>query len=209
MHHPYLDEYSDRDSLLHRLGPRAKIIFFIALVIFINLIRQDYFLGFALCALIIAALFFLSGIPFGFIFKRSLAAIPFVLMIALFIPFLKKDGIALLRNILLRAYLSILCMLLLVNTTKFRDLLGGMEKLKFPRIIILILSFMYRYVYVIQDELMKMMRAKECRSVSRPGWRDFKAYGFMLGVLFIRSFERAEAVYLAMCARGFDGVNRK
>jgi cobalt/nickel transport system permease protein len=27
----------------------------------------------------------------------------------------------------------------------------------------------------------------------------------MIGVLFIRAYERAEAVYLAMCSRGFTG----
>lgn len=115
----------------------------------------------------------------------------------------------LLRNILFKAYLSVLCMILLVNTTKFCDLLSGLEKLKFPRIITMILSFMYRYIFVIQDELMKMKQAKECRSISRAKRRDFKAYAFMLGVLFIRSFERAEAVYLAMCSRGFNGNEQK
>ncbi len=209
MHHPYIDEYSGIDSLLHRLEPRVKIIGFTALLFFINLSRPDSFLAFSLYVLVIAVFIFLSKIPLKFILKRSMVVIPFVLMISLFIPFVKANGLLLLRNILLKAYLSILCMVLLVNTVKFRDLLGALEKLRFPGIIILILSFMYRYVFVIQDELMKMRQAKECRTVSRSNWRDFKAYAFMLGVLFIRSFERAEAVYLAMCSRGFNASNKR
>jgi energy-coupling factor transporter transmembrane protein EcfT len=31
----------------------------------------------------------------------------------------------------------------------------------------------------------------------------------MLGILFIRSFERGETVYLAMCSRGFDGTFKR
>ena len=35
-----------------------------------------------------------------------------------------------------------------------------------------------------------------------------RATADMIGVLFIRSFERAEMVYLAMRSRGFDGTVR-
>jgi len=209
LHHPYIDEYSRISSPVQRLGPKVKIVGFMGLVIFINLIRPDNFLAFGFCAAVIGTIVFLSRIPPAFILKRSLAVLPFVLMISLFIPFLKTNGFLLLRNILFKACLSVICMILLVNTTEFRDLLGGLEGLRFPRIITMVLSFMYRYVFVIEDELMKMRQAKECRTVGRSKWGDFKAYAFMLGVLFIRSFERAESVYLAMCSRGFNGKGNR
>ena len=108
-------------------------------------------------------------------------------------------------NILIKSYLSILCLILLVTTTKFSELLRAFEKLGCPKIITMIMSFMYRYIFVIEDELMKMRQAKESRSVGGSRYFHAKALANMLGTLFIRSYERAEAVYLAMCARGFDG----
>jgi cobalt/nickel transport system permease protein len=96
-----------------------------------------------------------------------------------------------------------------VATTRFSELLKAFEKLGCPKIITMIMSFMYRYIFVIEDELMKMKQAKESRSVGGSGFFHAKALANMLGTLFIRSYERAEAVYLAMCARGFDGDVKK
>ncbi len=87
-------------------------------------------------------------------------------------------------------------------------ILKALEGLKIPKIIVMIFSFMHRYFFILQDELMMMRRAKESRSVNGRRWQHIKALANMLGVLFIKSYERGEAVYLAMCSRGFDGSIR-
>lgn len=97
-------------------------------------------------------------------------------------------------------------MILLMTSTKFSDLIKALEKLKFPHLITMILSFMYRYIFVVLDELHKMKHAKEARQAGRSSkWFHTKVLANMIGVLFIRSYERAESVYLAMCSRGYDG----
>jgi cobalt/nickel transport system permease protein len=68
---------------------------------------------------------------------------------------------------------------------------------------------MYRYIFLIEDEAMKMWRAMKSRSVGGSRWLHLKAIANMLGTLFIRSFERGETVYLAMCSRGFDGTFKR
>ena len=55
------------------------------------------------------------------------------------------------------------------------------------------------------NSLPKALQAKEARSVGGPKWFHTKTLANMLGVLFIRAYERGEKVYLAMCSRGFDG----
>ena len=144
-------------------------------------------------------------------------------MIAIFIPFFKKgeiaggysfgtlrltvtyDGLMIFWNVLIKAYLSVLSMTLLMASTDFADFLKALERLKFPRIFTMILSFMYRYIFVVQDELMKMKQAKEARSVGGSKWLHAQTLANMVGVLFIRAYERGEKVYLAMCSRGFNG----
>jgi cobalt/nickel transport system permease protein len=96
-------------------------------------------------------------------------------------------------------------MLLLILSTNFLHLLKALEKLKAPAVFIMIVSFMYRYVFILQDEFMHMKQAKESRTVGGSRWFHVKTLANMAGVLFIRSYERAEEVYLAMLARGFDG----
>lgn len=223
MKHSFIDKYSNLKSPIHRIDPRVKIITFITFVLFVITTPPASFLSFSLYGAVLIVLIMLSKIPPSFIFKRSLIIIPFVLMVAIFIPFFKKgevaggysfgtfkltltyDGLLIFWNVLIKSYLSCLCMLLISTTTKFSSLLQALEKMRFPKLIIMILSFMYRYIYVLADELMRMERAKASRTARRNKWQNTKASAHMIGSLFVRAYERGERVYLAMCSRGFTG----
>jgi len=226
MKHDYIDKYSDLDSFLHHRDPRVKVISIVASIVFIVLNNPESYISFALYGCFVAILILLSNIPFTHIFKRSISIIPFVLVVAIFIPFLKEgepvwelhiggwrlivtnEGLILFWNILIKAYLSALCIILLMASTRFVRLLKALEEMKLPKIIVMIFSFMYRYIFVLQDELEKMKRAKESRSVGGGRWFQIRVLSNMLGVLFIKSYEKGESVYLAMCSRGFDGTIR-
>lgn len=223
MHHFYIDEYSDLESPLHRLDPRVKIITFFSFVLFIIFTSPRSYFTFFLYGCVLCALIGLSRIPWRFVLAHSLVIVPFVLMVAVFIPFLKKgqvagaysfgsinltvtyDGLIVFWNILVKSYLSIICVIIMMASTKFTNFLRALEKMRTPKIFTMILSFMYRYVFVIIDELMEMRQAKEARSIGGTKWFHTKVLANMLGVLFIRAYEQGEAVYLAMCARGFQG----
>jgi cobalt/nickel transport system permease protein len=192
-------------------------------LLFIILSPANAYKNFFLYAAVIFIQILLCRIPLLKVIKRSLVVIPFVLVAAIFIPFIKegevigsyslgyfnaeltRQGLLIFWNISIKAYLSTLCLILLIATTRFTELLKGLEKMKFPRVIILILSFMYRYIFVIYDELLKIVRSKEARSVTGFRLSDIKIFSNIIGVLFIKSYERAEAVYLAMLSRGFEG----
>ncbi|MCX5656999.1 MAG: cobalt ECF transporter T component CbiQ [Candidatus Omnitrophica bacterium] len=223
MKHSYIDEHSNKNSLIQNLDPMVKIIGLFLFIFFIIFTRPNSFVTFGLYGVLIITLTLFSKIPVNFVIKRSLIIIPFVLLVSLFIPFMNKselsrgyssgtlklnisrDGLLIFWNILAKSYLSILCMILLAASTNFSKLLKAFEKLGIPKIITMILSFMYRYIFVVQDELMKMREAKESRSVGGSRWFHIKTLANMVGVLFIRTYERGESVYLAMCARGFEG----
>lgn len=224
MKHSYIDEYSYSKSFLCSLDPRVKIVAFFGFIFFVILTRPDSFSSFLLYALMVAVLVAVSGVPVLYVLKRSLVVFPFVIAIAVFIPFFKKgeiaggyslgqmhlvvtyDGLLILWNVVAKSYLSILCMILLMTTTNFKDLTRGLAKLRVPHIIIILMSFMYRYVFVLYDQLLEMSLAKDSRTVKGSSWMDLRIFSNMLGVLFIRAYERAENVYIAMCSRGFNGT---
>jgi len=151
---------------------------------------------------------------------------PFVLMIAIFIPFIKEGevagsyniwlwqvsvtytGLQVLWNVLIKAWLSILSLTWLTSTTKLTNLLKGLEQLGMPRVMVMILSFMYRYIFVLVDEVMRLRQARDSRDFGSKRLRQLGTVGNMIGTLFIRSYERGERVYAAMLARGFDGHSR-
>jgi len=223
MHHSYFDQYSDNDSLINRLNPTIKFIASVTFILFLVFTPPSSICAFIGYAVLLLSLILLSKIPILFVLKRSLVVVPFVLLIAAFIPFFKPgrviaaysfatlkltisyEGVMVLWNTLAKSYLAALCMILLTSSTKFAELLKSINQHPSLSIITTVLSFMYRYLFVIQDELMMMKQAKEARSVGGSRWFQTKALANMTGVLFIKAYERAEFVYLAMCSRGFDG----
>ncbi len=71
---------------------------------------------------------------------------------------------------------------------------------------------MYRYIFVLSDEVIRLLRARDACSARVPGlngggtaiWRA-KTAGNMAGQLFLRSYERSDRVYNAMLSRGYQG----
>jgi cobalt/nickel transport system permease protein len=226
MKHSFLDKYSDRDSLIHRLDPRSKLLATLVFIAAVVLTPAGSWLAYSLYFLVIATLILLSGVPLLYILRRSLVIIPFVLLVAIFIPFfrqgeaaftfniwawhisLTRDGLQLLGSILAKSWLSILSLVVLTSTTGFASLLRGMEQLHMPRVMVMLLSFMYRYIFLLTDEVMRMKQARDSRSFSGKKLRQIITIGNMIGTLFIRSYERGERVYAAMVSRGFDGHSR-
>jgi len=224
--HSFIDQYSDRDSFIHRLDPRTKLITTLVFILAVALTLPNRWQAFALYFLLIATLFFLSKLPIFYVLKRSLVIMPFVLLIAIFIPFFKEgevvgsyniwlwqvsvtyNGLQVLVNIVIKAWLSILSLILLTSTTKLANLLKGLEQLRMPRVMVMILSFMYRYIFVLVDEVMRMKQARDSRNFGGKRLWQIRTVGNMIGTLFIRSYERGERVYAAMLTRGFDGQTR-
>ncbi|MDI7278144.1 MAG: cobalt ECF transporter T component CbiQ, partial [Anaerolineae bacterium] len=123
-------------------------------------------------------------------------------------------GCAALAEVLARAWLSVLAAGLLTATTPFADLLAALQSLGLPRVLVALVSFLYRYLFVLVDEAERLWRAREARSAgqgARAGgslaWRA-RVLGGLVGSLFIRSYERSERVYQAMLTRGFQGEIR-
>lgn len=224
MKHAFLDQYSERNSFIHRLDPRTKFIVTMAFILAVILTLPNQWEAFILYFFIISTLIVVSRVPVLYILKRSLLVLPFVIVIAISLPFFKEDvtsgsyNIGLLRvsaaglqvfyTVLIKAWLSALSLILLTATTKVTELLKGLEQMRFPKIMIMILSFMYRYIFVITDEVMRMKQARNSRNFGGRHWWQIKTIGNMIGTLFIRSYEHGERVYTAMLARGYDGQSR-
>lgn len=120
-------------------------------------------------------------------------------------------------SIALKSWLSIQVAVLLTVSTPFPDLLQAMRALKVPRLLVAIFGLMWRYLFVLVDEALRLMRARSARSSQHPHknyrsgrsipWRA-RVTGAMAGSLFLRAFERSDRIYLAMLARGYDGEVR-
>jgi len=107
-------------------------------------------------------------------------------------------------SILIKFALTVSTALLLIATTSFPGVCHALRQLGLPSIFVSQLLFLYRYIFVLMEETMRIVRARNMRSFSERG-KGIKIFVRIVGILFLRSVEKAERVYYAMLSRGFQG----
>jgi len=219
VHHAYVDQLAHRASPIHALDPRAKVGVIGLAVVAISLTGPDGGWQLGCYALVLVALVGLARLPVAWLLRRVALVLPFVLGVVLLQPFthsgtplwgvelgpvswtVTAEGLLAGLILLAKAALAALAVLVLVSTTRFPVLLAALQWMGLPRVLLLVLSFLYRYLFVLVDEAMRMRRA----AAARGGLARAGQAGALLGSLFLRTYTRAERVYQAMLARGFRG----
>lgn len=229
MHAHTLERYERRDSLLHRLDPRVKVLLTVLYIVSNGLLPDAAWWAFGASWAFLLLATYLARLSVWFVVRRSLIALPFVLAAvsllftvpgpALFswqvagrTVAISEPGLARFASVLARSWLSVQMAILLTASTPFPDLMHALRHLRVPRVLIAIIGFMYRYLFVLADEARRLLRARLARSARpAPGtgggslrWRALVA-GNMVGTLFLRSMDRSDRVYNAMVARGYRG----
>jgi len=229
MHSDAFDRYHHGHSPIHSIDSRVKVLVTLAFIISNALLPDGAWIAFALAWGFILIANFFSQLGIGFTFRRSFIALPFALaaITVLFsIPgqavssfhflmwnFTITDaGLLRFVSIVIRSWLSVQMAILLVAVTEFPKIVHALNHLRVPTIITVIISFLYRYLFVLADEVLRLLRARQARSAAVPGksaggsvrWRA-RIAGHMAGQLFLRSYERSDRIYNAMLSRGYKG----
>ncbi|MDD2521748.1 MAG: cobalt ECF transporter T component CbiQ [Anaerolineaceae bacterium] len=222
--------YAHNRSIIHQMDARVKVIFTLAFVIFLGLTPFGAWHAYILFLTLILSIGLLSRLGLGFILKRALIALPFVLAAfpLVFIGpsphitlnvfqgiqvFYSPEGVVRFISIALKSWISVFASILLAATTRFPDLLISFQQMRVPKLFIAVIGLMWRYLFVISEEVSRMLRARTSRSATLPDsphvggtvfWRA-RVTGGMAGSLFLRSLERSDRVYAAMLSRGYTG----
>lgn len=193
-----------RDSPVHRLDPRVKILGLIGLVLVTATLPPGAWAAFGALAVILIVLAAVARLRPLYVLRRMTIEVPFLLAAAV-LPFTAEDGLVLGATVALKVSISVLAIVILSSTTPFPSLLRGFEMLKAPRLILTIVAFMWRYMHVLAGEVSRMQTARAARGYSA-GWLwQAASTGPLIATLFLRSLERGERVHLAMSSRLYDG----
>lgn len=234
MHIHFLDPYQEGSSWLHQVDPRVKLVLVLAFILITALVPSGAWMIYFLLWVITFSLEIQSGVGWGYFIKRSTLVLPFILAAFpliftepgdIFFTFtigswnLEASTAGLIRftSIVLKSWISVQIAILLIATTPFPDILTAMRALRIPRLLVTIFGLMWRYLFVLADEAMRLVRARAARSgaTGNPdhhsggtiSWRARTA-GNLAGNLFLRSLERSERIHFAMLSRGYDGEIR-
>jgi cobalt/nickel transport system permease protein len=203
MHHDFIDRYSRLDSPVHRVPAALKLgLALLAIIITVTapIAWAGLFVGIAAW---LALALGMSRVPAGFFLGRLLLLEPLVAGMAV-LSLLQPGGGRVALSIVVKSTLCLATMILLTNTTSFSDLLSVLRRLGVPPLLITVLALMYRYLFVLIAEAGRMQRARASRTFTTRRTQAWKASADLAGQLFVRSTERAERIYAAMCARGWQ-----
>ena len=198
--HPPHDSTRD-DSPIQRLPAGAKMAaaLIILAAILATPITHPWLL--ALSAAVLLACAAAARLPGWPLLRRLLLLEPLALGVAC-LSLLQPHGLHLFLWLMARSTLCLVTLLLLAGTTPFGDGLAVLRRLRVPALLVTTLALMHRYLYVLGDEAQRMRRARLSRSFSSSPARAWRTQANVAGQLFLRSVDRAERIYAAMCARG-------
>lgn len=216
----HLDSLAEANTPLHRLDPRAKLLttaVFIVSVVSFGKYEIVRLLPFFLYPAVLVGL---GNLPLGFLLRKLLLVSPFVLFVGIFNPWLDRTvllhmgalditgGWVSFISLLLRFILTVGAALLLIASTGFTTICMALEKLGAPRIFAVQLLLLYRYLFILIGEAIRMIRAHSLRSFSRKSHVTFHVFLQMLGNLLLRTIDRAQRIHMAMLSRAFTGEIR-
>ena len=222
---PTIDAYADSSSFFHRWDPAAKIGSLFPYCFLVVSLRDLFWCAIALLVSILALYF--SNIPWQRGLRRLAAMSGFLLMFLLIVPFSSPtrpgetvlifpllqslpfhlNGFYLALTIVLKAFAIALMMEPMLGTSTLPITLQGFARLGLPPAMIQMILLTHRYIFVFQQEIIRMHRSIRVRGfTARTDLATMRTMGNFFGMLFVSSFDRTQKVYEAMLCRGYQGT---
>jgi len=215
---PRIDKYASMHSPLHDWDPRIKLLSIMFLIFLIATVKDVKASLFGLCFALI--LLYTSRLPSSFVREYLSGVAVFIVFVsitlALTVPGkelagfyhvkITSEGLETASLVAVRAFTAILLGFTMMATTRFTQLVKALENLRIPNKLIQAFIFTYRYIFVLIHETRRMSTSLKARGFrKKTNVKTLKVIGNSIGMLFIRSHERAEQVYNAMLSRGYSG----
>ncbi len=205
-------------AYLSGVDPRAKILFAAVFSAMTAVVQTFPAMEAALGTAIFA--WFFSGVSLKTAVKRLLPLNAVFFCLFIFLPFttpgqemagvgsisLSREGLLLAAAIALKGNAIMLIAIDLLGTMEPATLGHALNHLHFPRKLSLLLLFTIRYLDVLHQEYSRLRAAMRVRAF-RPGMsgHTYRMFGFLVGMLLVRSLDRSERILAAMKCRGFTG----
>jgi cobalt/nickel transport system permease protein len=211
------EPFAAGDSILHRLDPRIRLASAVLYSCTVAVCREFpallAALGIAITLIAVARLRIIE------VFKRLLVVNALVVFIWTVIPFTfpgealfrfgplsaAREGVELAAQITLKSNAIVLAFMATVATMPFATAGHALHRLRVPDKIVHLLLMTYRYIFVLEQEYLRLARAAAIRGF-RPGTNlhTYRTYAYLVGMLFVKAVDRAERVRWAMLCRGFQ-----
>ncbi len=212
------EPFASGNSLVHSLDPRMKIVtaFIYAVVVALSSRFPALLAALAVSLVLIA----LARLPLRKVLYRLLIVNGLILFLWILLPFTyqgdawftfgplqgTREGVVFALKITLKCNAILLALIALLATTHIVTIGHAMGRLRIPDTLIQLFLLTYRYIHVIFQEHYRLRNAMKARCfVPRTNTHTYRSYAYLVGMLVVRSYDRAERIHKAMLCRGFRG----
>jgi len=212
------ESFSEGRTFIHKIDPRIRLITAFLFSVIISVSGSFHSLVLALA--IALCLLVLARLPLKRVLLRLFFVNIFIFILWLFLPFsikgeviyeaggleLTKQGILFCFFLTLKSNAIIMILMSLAATMPVFTMGHAMNSLKVPSKIVYLFIFTYRYIHTINREFIKLKDAIEIRGfIPGTNMHTYRTYAYLVGMLIVKSHDRAERVHAAMLCRGFHG----
>ena len=193
--------YRSRGERLRYFSAAGAILFAVAVILLCVMSRTTIFL-LSVTALELVLMCLLDGALIVRILRNSAAAALFGAMFVLPAFFLgDRNSLIILPG---KIFLTATVLGLLTTFFRWHDLTAALKIFRVPSVVIFILDTTLRYIVLLGELAQDLLTALKLRSVGR-NRRKQRAITGVLGVVFLKSREMSDEMYMAMVCRGFTG----
>jgi cobalt/nickel transport system permease protein len=212
------EPFATGQSIIHRFDPRVRIFVATGYCFVVAFARQFPVLLVAMAVSVVLAI--AAGLDFKAVVKRLILVNGLIVLLWAVVPLtyggtplffiagfpVSRAGVILSAQITLKSNAILLAFIALVATMSFATLGHALAQLRLPDKIVYLLLMNYRYIFVIEQEYQRLIRAAKIRGF-RPqtNLHSYRTYAHVIGMLFVRAALRARRVHQAMLCRGFKG----
>jgi cobalt/nickel transport system permease protein len=143
-----------------------------------------------------------ARVRWGAFLRRLLWLEPVAAGVAV-LALLQPDGGRVFAAMMIKSTLCLTTMIVLNGTTPFSQILAVLRRCHLPGLLVTSLALTHRYLFVLLEETGRLRRARLSRTFQHNKTQVWRSLATVLGQLFLRTSERAERIYAAMCARGW------
>lgn len=147
-------------------------------------------------------------IPAGIAAAADLSAIPCD-GISLYVGFgyvnFEYDGVIEALKIMLKSTAAISAVYMTTLSTPMNEIISVLRKFHIPKLIIELMTLIYRFIFILADVYRKMRVSAEARLGYDGFIKSCRSFGNIAGNLFVVSLKKANAYYNSMLSRCYDG----
>ena len=211
-----IDQLSNKNCWINNINPTVKLILTISYISIVVSFDKYNLSNLILMVIYPIIIFSTNDISLRDALRRLRYVIPLMFFVGIFNPFLDKEvlfningigisrGIVSMITLIIKGILTCFSTYLLIVTTSIEKICYSMRRLHFPKIFVIEVLLIYRYITVLLKEASNIIEAYSLRAPNQKGIH-YKVWASLIGQLLLRSMDKAENIYESMCLRGYSG----